>query len=44
MGIESAVSAMVDEGGIAGAATLVWRQGRVVRTAAVGWRNVDARW
>lgn len=32
----------VAAGELAGAATLVWRGGRVVQSAAVGWRDVDA--
>jgi CubicO group peptidase (beta-lactamase class C family) len=40
--IEKAIWAIVNEGGMAGAATLVWRRDRVAQTAAVGWRNVDA--
>lgn len=43
MKITAALQAAVDEGAIAGAATLVWRRGRVAETAAVGWRDVDAR-
>jgi CubicO group peptidase (beta-lactamase class C family) len=38
--IEAAVRAYVDEGALAGAATLVWRNGRVVQTTAVGRRDL----
>src|SRR6476660_10424104 len=38
--IEAALRAYVDEEALAGAATLVWRSGRVVRTAAVGRRDL----
>ena len=38
--IEAALRAYVDEGALAGAATLVWRHGRVVQTASVGRRDL----
>jgi CubicO group peptidase (beta-lactamase class C family) len=38
--IEAALRAYVDEGALAGAATLVWRNGRVVQTSAVGRRDL----
>src|SRR6476646_7501649 len=38
--IEAALRAYVDAGTLAGAATMVWRNGRVVRTAAVGRRDL----
>jgi CubicO group peptidase (beta-lactamase class C family) len=38
--IEVAIRAYVDAGALAGAATLVWRDGRVVRTAIVGCRDL----
>jgi CubicO group peptidase (beta-lactamase class C family) len=38
--IEAALRAYVNEGALAGAATLVWRNGRVVQTAAVGRRDL----
>jgi CubicO group peptidase (beta-lactamase class C family) len=40
--IATAIGAYVDAGQLAGAATLVWRDGET-RTAAVGWRDVEAR-
>ena len=41
--IATAIGAIVDAGALAGAATLVWRDGKVVQTATVGWRDVAAR-
>jgi len=38
--VEAALQAYVDEGALAGAATLVWRNGRVVQTAALGRRDL----
>lgn len=39
--IEAALQKIVDAGQLAGAATLVWRQG-TARTACVGWRDIEA--
>jgi CubicO group peptidase (beta-lactamase class C family) len=39
--IEATVRASVAAGALAGA-TLVWRAGEVIQSAAVGWRNIDA--
>ena len=33
----------VDEGAVAGAATIVWRDGEVIQHCAIGWRDLDAR-
>jgi len=41
--IATAMAAIVEAGVLAGAATLVWRDGQVVQTAAVGWRDMEAR-
>lgn len=41
--IAAAIATSVDEGTLAGAATLVWRGGKVIQTCAVGWRDVAAR-
>ena len=41
--IATAMAAFVEAGKLAGAATLVWRDGEVVQTAAVGWRDVEAK-
>jgi len=38
--IEAALRAPVDAGALAGAATLVWREGRIVQTACVGRRDL----
>jgi CubicO group peptidase (beta-lactamase class C family) len=40
--IKTALEGIVNAGFLAGAATLVWRDGKVIQTAAVGWRDVDA--
>ena len=36
------IGALVDAGELAGAATLVWRDGKVVQSACVGWRDMAA--
>jgi CubicO group peptidase (beta-lactamase class C family) len=41
--IATAIGAIVDAGALAGAATLVWRDGQVAQTACVGWRDMEAR-
>lgn len=41
--IATAIQAYVDAGELAGAATLVWRDGKVVRAGCAGWRDVDAK-
>jgi CubicO group peptidase (beta-lactamase class C family) len=40
--IAIAIGAVVDAGALAGAATLVWRNGKVMQNACVGWRDVEA--
>jgi len=40
--ISAALTARVAAGALAGAATLIWRDGRVVQAACVGWRDVEA--
>jgi CubicO group peptidase (beta-lactamase class C family) len=40
--IEDAIGAIVDAGALAGAATLVWRDGGVIQASATGWRDVGA--
>jgi CubicO group peptidase (beta-lactamase class C family) len=40
--IEAALQKAVDSGEIAGAATLIWRNGQT-QTACAGWRDVEAR-
>lgn len=41
--IASAIGAIVNAGALAGAATLVWRDGKVIQSACVGWRDLEAR-
>ena len=41
--IATAIESMVDAGALAGAATRIWRDGKVVQVATVGWRDVEAR-
>jgi CubicO group peptidase (beta-lactamase class C family) len=40
--IQAAIQKLVDEGELAGAATLVWKEG-VSQTTCTGWREVEAR-
>jgi CubicO group peptidase (beta-lactamase class C family) len=40
--VEDMLTGTVNAGELAGAATVVWRGGRVVQSAAVGWRDVEA--
>jgi len=40
--IATAIESMVDAGALAGAATLVWRDSKVVEVVTVGWRDVEA--
>jgi CubicO group peptidase (beta-lactamase class C family) len=39
--IATAIGAYVDAGTLAGAATLFWREGKVVQTTCVGWRDME---
>src|SRR5215475_3852842 len=41
--ISTAVGSIVNAGALAGAATLVWRAGKVIHAAGVGWRDVEAK-
>ena len=41
--IVAAIESMVDAGTLAGAATLIWRDGKVIQVGTVGWRDVEAR-
>src|SRR5512138_3495512 len=41
--IATAIQSMVEAGALAGAATLVWREGKIVQVGTVGWRDVEAR-
>ena len=40
--IAAALRAHVDTGAIAGAATLIWKQGRELQSCAVGWADIAA--
>ena len=40
--IVTTIESIVDAGELAGAATMIWRGGRVIHTAAVGCRDVEA--
>jgi CubicO group peptidase (beta-lactamase class C family) len=39
--ITATIRKIVDAGSLAGAATLVWQDGKVVQTAGVGWRDIE---
>jgi CubicO group peptidase (beta-lactamase class C family) len=41
--IVTAIGAFVNAGVLAGAATLVWRDGKVVQSAGIGWRDLEAK-
>ncbi|WP_437851732.1 serine hydrolase domain-containing protein [Sorangium sp. So ce363] len=41
--IARGVGAIVDSGALANAATMVWRDGKVVQRASLGWRDLEAR-
>ena len=41
--ITEAIRKMVDAGSLAGAATLVWQDGKVIQAAGVGWRDIASR-
>src|ERR1043166_2982050 len=41
--IATAIESMVAAGAFAGAATLVWRGGKIVQVGTVGWRDREAR-
>lgn len=41
--ITDAIRKIVDDGGLAGAVTLVWQDGKVIQNAQVGWRDVEAK-
>lgn len=40
--ITASIAQIVDEGALAGAATLIWRGGKVVHTATVGSRDIES--
>src|SRR5690242_12693693 len=39
--ITAGISKIVDKGGLAGAATLIWQDGRVINAEGIGWRDVE---
>lgn len=41
--ITATISKMVDAGSLAGAATLVWQDGKVLQAAGVGWRDIESK-
>ncbi len=41
--ITSTISKIVDAGSLAGAAMLVWQDGKVIQTAGVGWRDIELK-
>src|SRR5512132_1923321 len=41
--ITAAIESIVDAGGLAGVATLIWRDGKVIQIGTIGWRDVEAR-
>lgn len=41
--ITEAIGKFVDAGSLAGAATLVWQDGKVIQAAGIGWRNIELR-
>ena len=41
--ITATISKMVDAGSLAGAATLVWQDGKVIQATGVGWRDIASK-
>jgi CubicO group peptidase (beta-lactamase class C family) len=41
--ITASIGNIVNAGSLAGAATLVWQDGKVLQSAGVGWRDIEAR-
>jgi CubicO group peptidase (beta-lactamase class C family) len=41
--ITAPISKIVDAGSLAGAATLVWQDGKVIQATGVGWRNIESK-
>src|ERR1044071_2974207 len=39
--ITATIRKFVDAGSLAGAATLVWQDGKVIQAAGVGWRDIE---
>lgn len=41
--IAATLGKIVNEGGLAGAATLVWHDGKVIQAAGIGWRDIESK-
>jgi CubicO group peptidase (beta-lactamase class C family) len=41
--ITASISNIVDTGGLAGAATLIWQDDKVIQAAGIGWRNLESK-
>ncbi|MCX6048909.1 MAG: serine hydrolase [Chloroflexi bacterium] len=41
--ITAIIGEIVNAGGLAGAATLVWQDGKVIQSAGVGWRDIELK-
>jgi len=41
--LTATIGNLVSAGGLAGAVTLVWQDGRVIQIAEVGWRDIEAK-
>lgn len=41
--ITNVINEIVDLGLLAGAATLVWQDGKVIQAAGIGWRNIESQ-
>jgi CubicO group peptidase (beta-lactamase class C family) len=41
--ITATISKIVDAGRLAGAATLVWQDGKIIQAAGIGWRDIESR-
>lgn len=41
--IAAAIGTIINKGALAGVATLVWRDGKVVQAAGVGWQDMEAK-
>ena len=39
--IKASISKFIDAGSLAGAATLVWQDGKVIQAGEIGWRNIE---
>lgn len=41
--ITASITKIIASGNLAGAVTLVWQNGKVIQTTAVGWRNIELK-